>query len=173
MNIFATDPNPVLSAVALDDKRIVKMALESAQMLSSAIRLTVPTPDEHLYRNTHQHHPCSVWSRKNLHNFLWLYDHGKALCAEYTHRYERRHKSEDIIDLAYNHLEVFGDPFPELSSETVFDFNSSGWIVGDVFHSYRLCMMQKWLDKDSRPPRWTHRDKPEWYLPIRLEYEEL
>lgn len=37
MNIFATDPCPIKSAQFLDDKRVIKMILESAQMLCTAL----------------------------------------------------------------------------------------------------------------------------------------
>ena len=40
MNIFALDPCPVKSAQYLDDKRVIKMILESAQLISTAIRGT-------------------------------------------------------------------------------------------------------------------------------------
>ncbi len=34
MNIFVTDPSPILSAQCLPDKHVVKMPLETCQMLS-------------------------------------------------------------------------------------------------------------------------------------------
>lgn len=34
MNIFITDPAPTVSAIALDNRRLVKMVLETAQLLS-------------------------------------------------------------------------------------------------------------------------------------------
>jgi hypothetical protein len=37
MNIFVTSDCPKLSAQALDNKRVVKMVLETAQLLSTAI----------------------------------------------------------------------------------------------------------------------------------------
>ena len=63
-------------------------------MLSTAVNLL---GGEARYKTAHVNHPCSVWARQSLGNFLWLYDHGMALAKEYTERYGKRHKSEEVI----------------------------------------------------------------------------
>ena len=95
MNIFVTDPDPVISAQTLCDKHVVKMVLESAQMLSTAWReYSSEYADEHeLYKTAHLNHPCSIWVRLARENYRWLYKHFVALCEEYTHRYEKSHAS--------------------------------------------------------------------------------
>src|SRR4029077_5191734 len=46
MNIFATSPDPIRSAQALDDFRLNKMIVESCQILSAALHITGRgTPD--------------------------------------------------------------------------------------------------------------------------------
>lgn len=94
MNIFFTSICPVECAAYLDDKRVVKMVLETAQMLSTAIR---STGLEIGYKSTHANHQCNVWVRKSRQNFMWLYEHGLALATEYTFRFDKVHKSEKII----------------------------------------------------------------------------
>lgn len=74
------------------DKHIIKMPLETAQLLCNAFPMGT-TP----YKNTHRNHPCSIWARKSKENFIWLIEHGFALCKEYTYRYEREHKSAKVI----------------------------------------------------------------------------
>lgn len=96
MNIFVIDPNPV-AAANLPDKLVVKMVLETAQLLSTALRLN-GADDELLYRATHENHPCSIWTRATRGNFLWLCHHGLALCDQYTARYGKIHKSRAIIE---------------------------------------------------------------------------
>jgi len=92
MNIFVTNECPVESAKFLDDKRVIKMILESAQMLSTAVQLH-GGPQGGLYRVTHINHPCTVWVSATQGNYLWLYYHYQALMAEYFHRFGKRHKS--------------------------------------------------------------------------------
>lgn len=94
MQIFVTSPCPVESARYLDDKRVIKMILESAQLLSTAVR---ELGIDEGYRPTHKNHPCGVWTRKSRQNFEWLVRHGLALANEYNLRYGKHHKSVDVI----------------------------------------------------------------------------
>ena len=94
MNIFILDENPVRAARMQCDRHVVKMTLETAQMLSTAINeLGGQSP----YKTAHVNHPCSVWARQSVENFRWLYRHGMALSLEYTKRYGKIHKSEAVI----------------------------------------------------------------------------
>jgi len=96
MNIFYFDKDPVEAAKVQPDKMLVKMVLETAQMLSGAHRELDGDAyaDEHsLYKSTHKNHPCSIWVRKSKENYEWLYEHFIALSEEYTERYERMHLS--------------------------------------------------------------------------------
>jgi len=94
MNIFVLHRDPVVAAQMQCDSHVVKMVLESAQMLCTAVNvLGGETP----YKTAHVNHPCSVWARQSFGNFIWLYDHGMALAKEYTHRYGKVHKSQDVI----------------------------------------------------------------------------
>ena len=94
MNIFFTSLDPAECARYLDDKRVVKMILESAQMLSTAIR---STGLEVGYKSTHANHPSNVWVRRSKQNYEWLVSHALELSKEYTRRYGKVHKSEAII----------------------------------------------------------------------------
>lgn len=68
MNIFATSPDPTACAQALDDKRVVKMVLESAQVICTVLNSRgIPTP----YRSTHEHNPITLWSHDDDH-LAWL-----------------------------------------------------------------------------------------------------
>lgn len=54
------------------------------------------------YKKTHSKHPCTIWAWESLDNYLWLCKLGKELCSEYTYRYGRRHKTEDVIDSCFS-----------------------------------------------------------------------
>ena len=88
MNIFVVDYDPNKSAQDLCDKHVVKMILETAQMLCAAHPIgTAP------YKATHLKHPCTLWVARSIDNYEWLLTHGYALCREYTARYGKRHKT--------------------------------------------------------------------------------
>ena len=96
MNIFVLDSNPVTAAIQQLDKHVVKMPLESAQMLCSA--LIAHGVEDTPYRKAHPKHPCTLWAAQTRTNFLWLVKHGISLSEEYTRRYGKRHKSQDVIE---------------------------------------------------------------------------
>lgn len=92
MNIFYIDPCPVKAAQMQCDKHVVKMVLESAQMLSAAHHVVeggAPVP----YRLAHKNHPSTVWVRSNRKHYDWLYRHFQGLSEEYTDRYGKVHLS--------------------------------------------------------------------------------
>ena len=104
MNIFVTSPDPIVSARALPDKHIVKMPLETCQMLSIVASEkwghgfgTLPKLDGTPYKTdkgAFRNHPCTIWAQTN---FRWLIKHGLALCTEYTHRYNKVHSCQRTI----------------------------------------------------------------------------
>ena len=149
MNIFVTSICPITSARFLDDKRVVKMILEAAQMLSTALRyhgLNVG------YKATHANHPCNVWARQSRANWYWLYTHAVALCEEYTRRYSKVHKSQDLILelLSYQDLLPAGPRTPFVNCAA----NKSAGVdfkdVDNVFVAYRYYLYARW-ELDKRP----------------------
>ena len=109
MNIFVTDPDPIQSALNLPDKHIVKMPLETCQMLAiiysdwyygvGQLHKLDGTP----YRTAHgafRNHPCTQWAAANQYNLAWLICHGYALCDEYYARYGKLHTCQDVIQQA-------------------------------------------------------------------------
>ena len=106
MNIFVTDADPIQSARNLPDKHIVKMPLETCQMLSIIYSDwyygvgKLYKSDGNPYRTAHgafRNHPCTQWAAANQYNLAWLIRHGYALCAEYTARYGKVHTCFDVI----------------------------------------------------------------------------
>ena len=110
MNIFYLDEDPSQCAEWMVDKHVVKMILETAQLLSTAHRIldgveSIDTSgprkkkvyklnddrDLILYSATHINHPSAVWTRQAVENYNWLVDHLFALGTEYTYSYGKQH----------------------------------------------------------------------------------
>ena len=106
MNIFVLDECPIQSAQMQCDKHIVKMPLETAQMLCSVWHRH-GQGDKVPYREVHKNHPCTLWTGDSLLNYDWLWKHGMELCFEYTRRYNKIHKCQQVI----MDLEVYQCPF--------------------------------------------------------------
>ena len=122
MNIFVTDSCPIQSARNLPDKHIVKMPLETCQMLAiiysdwyygvGKLYKSDGTP----YRTAHgafRNHPCTQWAAANQYNLAWLIRHGYALCDEYTQRYGKVHTCLDVISQAER---IFHRSFSHINS---------------------------------------------------------
>ena len=96
MNVFHLSRDPEKSARFHCDKHIVKMILEYAQLLSTANRLN--DIDEG-YKVTHKNHPCAIWARHSLDNWLFLRELAFYCNKEFRYRYGhvKNHKSYDVI----------------------------------------------------------------------------
>ena len=95
MNIFYLDRDIERAVQFHCDSHVVKMCLETAQILFTALhRYDQPAQ----YKPTHVKHPSVLWAGDSLAQFQWLRRFSKSLCAEYTFRYGKRHASEDVID---------------------------------------------------------------------------
>lgn len=144
MNIFVTDLDPRMSARNLDDKRVIKMCLESAQMLSTTMSvLGIKGP----YLPTHVNHPCTVWVRQNRSNYIWLLSHFIALCTEYKERYRKTHKCEQYVPLFTSIV----DALPEGPLTPFVNCTDNKHL--EVIEAYWVHLRKKW-NEDKRTPTW-------------------
>lgn len=144
MNIFVLDYDPVLAARMLCDQHVVKMIVESAQLLSTACGGTL--------KPTHVNHPCTKWAAALPQNAWWLHRHFHGLLREYTYRYDKIH--------AYTHIESMIVPCSHEPSDFVQcmpeEFKSPSPVV-----SYRKYYQSK-AKTFKRPMRYTRRAMPMW-----------
>lgn len=153
MNIFYLSEDVTECAESHVDKHIVKMPLETAQLLCTAHWVTGGSAK---YKKTHVNHPSSVWVRQSILNYRWLCSLGKALCKEYTHRYGKIHKCEEVIDWCINNEPSlpnyeFTEPTPAMGEE---------FIQSNTLSSYRNYYMKA----KSHLATWKNRQKPSWYI---------
>lgn len=177
MNIFYVHPDPFIAGRQMVDKHVVKMILETAQLLSTAHRILDGEeyvgqsqsgrkarrwrlPDEReniLYSATHINHPSAVWCRESKANYEWLFEHFVGLLQEYNYRYEKTHKCADatfvyaLANAPKNiKLAPFTDPTPAMLDE---------YKVGnDSLASYR----NYYKHGKVHLHKYTKREVPEW-----------
>ena len=106
MNIFVLHLDPKLCAKYHCDKHVVKMILETAQILYSVHWMAGTCLPSNAYKLTHKNHPCSIWARTSLDNYIWLCKLGKHLCDEYSIRYCQVHKTSEHINWLMNNTPV-------------------------------------------------------------------
>ena len=147
MNIFILDYDPKLAASYLCDKHIVKMCLETAQILS--------TINGGPYKSTHQNHPCTLWAAKSRGNYNWLVKHGLGIAEEYTKRFKKEHKSEDVIH-------ALAEPLIPFSEEEMTPFALAmpeNCKNEDPVIAYRIYYTHK---SESIDMKWTNSETPHW-----------
>lgn len=159
MNIFYVHSNPLIAAQELCDKHVVKMVLESTQILSSVLHrygMSEIAP----YKPTHVNHPCVRWAGDSRSHWRWLLSHAEALSDEYTYRYEKIHKCDAYIK--------------DMKSVTSIPFEKEGFIPPpqcmpeeyrqeNIIEAYR----QYYLGDKSSFAVWNNkRPQPLWFIPI-------
>lgn len=152
MNIFVLDKDIEKCARYHCDQHVVKMILESAQMLCTALdKKGFSTP----YKPTHMRHPCVLWVEESFGNFLWLKNLAVALNAEYRFRFERDsdHRSISVID------EISGYGYDDLGlTEFAQAMPEKYRVPGDAVKAYR----QFYIGEKMKFAKWTKRSVPEW-----------
>ena len=160
MNIFYLDRDPKIAAQMMCDKHVVKMILESAQMLSTAHRVLdgdYRADRGGFYKMAHKTPPSTIWVRASSENYRWLWKHFDALLKEYTHRYGKHHATERLRNILYMpplnivHGVPLTDPpqcMPELckGEDTV------------------LAYQNYYIIEKSGFARWTKRETPAWFI---------
>lgn len=152
MNIFATSPCPSECAKYLDDKRVVKMCLETAQMLSTAIN---ENGGKATYKSTHKNHPSCVWVRTSKANYNWTISHFICLLDEYTKRYNKTHKCSLLLKEFKNNIDLIPDgclsPIPNCAANV--SVGVSYKHVKNVYDAYKEYLCVRW-ETDKRTPTW-------------------
>ena len=167
MNIFVLDEDPIISAQMQCDKHIVKMPLETAQMLCSVWH-RYGSADRVPYKEAHKNHPCTLWAGDDAHNYDWLWRHGMELCFEYTRRYNNIHKCQavimdltiDNVGFAFEHMSRQGTPHPQCMPDIYKE--QDGFFPPEVatVRAYR----QYYVNEKKDIAKWEKsRPMPDWY----------
>lgn len=164
MNIFVLDYDISLAAKYHCDKHIVKMVLETAQLLSGVKILHGETAAYKMSKG-HLGHPCTKWAAESLDNFNWLHELGLELCDEYTRRYNKTHLSQEkVIDCIVPPKTLTSKgltPFARAFRRTMPAENLKRLLdTEDVVDAYRL-----YYNLDKPFAEWRYSEKPYWYKP--------
>ena len=170
MNIFVTDPSPTLSARCLPDKHIVKMPLETCQMLSIVCSKKWGHDYGELHRingepyktekGAFRNHPCTIWANASLENTWWLLAHGLALCNEYSWRYGKIHSCEKTLVEATEIIPPAPRPYLPKSftfagpNEYKYDTSIDTFTAYKRYISSKPWAASNYLRDPSRKPHW-------------------
>lgn len=172
MNIFYLDNDPNICASYHNDKHVIKMILESAQLLSTAHRVLdghryveiknnrrisrwrLEHNDDILYKATHINHPSNIWVRSSSENYIWLYELLFALCNEYTFRYNKMHKTSELLTA----LKVLPKHIPSGCMTSVPQAMPEKYHDNDSVIAYR----NYYINEKIQFSKYTKREIPSW-----------
>lgn len=188
MNIFILNNDPVIAAQEQCDKHVVKMIVESAQMLSTVHRMLDGVMERRpsksganlqywkldderedlLYKACHFNHPSTVWTRESCCNYSWHYEHFIGLCDEYTYRYGKVHSTDTklrkILKTLPNNINRSGGMTPfklAMSSNPECVVHDLGGT--NAVESYKNFYQTK---QERFKMVWTKRPMPKWFNAI-------
>lgn len=153
MNIFILDTDIQKCAQYHCDQHVVKMILESVQLLCTALnKKGFVTP----YKSTHLNHPSVLWVEESYDNFLWLKQLALALNEEYKFRYNKQvdHKSIAILhSISAHSFPAIGlTRFPQAMPDNY-------KVQNDAVKAYR----HFYIGDKAKFAKWTKRAVPHWF----------
>lgn len=152
MNIFYLDNDPAKAAEYHCDKHVVKMILETAQLLSTTHWFFGGSAP---YRATHKNHPCSIWARESSQNYQWLHRLGVELCRVYTDRYNKTHATEKVIAI----LKELPNGIPNTPFTTPALAMPPEYKTNDPVESYR----KYYIHGKADIAKWAYSPAPYWW----------
>lgn len=181
MNIFVLDNDPMQAAQDHCDKHVVKMILESAQMLSTAhhlqfikqknlnfsdfksqrkitdfCRQEYPSFFNQIYSASHVHHPCTQWTIQSIQNYQWLSNLALALCDEYEKRYKKEHKCKTVITFLSGIM-------PLLPNLNLTPFAIAMKNEYKISNNPIECYRNYYLKDKIRFAKWNYSSQPSWW----------
>lgn len=163
MNIFILCADKKKCVQMYVDKHVVKMILEYTQILCSVHHLCGSVDDTYTapYKLTHKNHPCNIWARESLSNYVYLFELALELCQEYTYRYGKTHKSEQHIRKLSEIMPCIKDiglTVPARAMPEQYKLKKENVTFDDVIQSY-----QDYINGDKKHIfAWKKRERPDF-----------
>ena len=168
MNIFFLHWDPKQCAMMHVNKHVIKMILESTQILCSVHYVCKEINNSYSYeppyKLTHKNHPSCIWTRTSLSNYKWLLELSKELCYEYTYRYGKIHKCQQYIYELEKNLPPIEDKGITKPAQAMPDTYREEDPV-EAYRSYYI------FEKNSMF-EWKKREEPFWLLEFYKKFED-
>ena len=162
MNIFYLSSVAEIAAQMACDKHVVKMILETTQMLYTAQHVCPSNLDESPltpYKIAHKNHPSTIWARSSLENYNWLCALGLWYCEEYKYRYgyHKQHACEQHLRWLHENPPTLPDyPFTEPPQCMPDQYKTESCI--EAYRNYYIGEKLGFI-------RYTNREAPDWLAP--------
>ena len=164
MNIFAIEDNKaggidwIKSAQSQDNYRVVKMILESCQILSTVLNEQgIDAP----YRSFNPKHPSCLWAAESSDNFTNLVVHCAAMIEEYEERFNKTHKCKAVLTKIINLFEASNFPTDKPTPLRM--------AMPDIFRSSNIVESYRKFYASKPRVRYPKEKIPSWFKEYRKE----
>ena len=173
MNIFILDKSINKCAEYHCDKHVVKMIIETCQILSAVIDVNYidehrgkgwkSKPSQQLglpnYPPAHVKHPATLWAIEARGKAKWVCHHLRELCHQYYLRYDKNHKLEGCT-MIYEAQLKYCEFKKERKTEFVQAITNKKWHRKDPVEAYRTYYnMEKFTFA-----KWKLGNIPNWFV---------
>lgn len=158
MNIFYLDDDPSVCARYHCDKHVVKMVLETAQMLCTAHHV-LDGPKPGIYKLTHINHPCNKWIRHSRANYFFGYYLYRYLCIEYYNRFRKFHASSKLDYL----LNIGPQELKNDKRDYYIGFTEPPQCMPDEYKHEDTVTAYRQYYKSKTFAEWKYTEQPEWW----------
>lgn len=135
MNIFYLDTDPLQAAAYHCDKHVVKMIVETSQIISTVFH-RYGLHKRWMMKPCYFHRPCTVWAGDSAQNLFWTICLGVELTKEYTIRYGKDHSCSELLQ-AFKEMVLCHDVVPFSGFTTPSLAMPDECKKGDPVESYR------------------------------------
>ena len=176
MNLFYLHQDANVNARFHNDKHVVKMCTEYAQLLSTAHRVLdgkeyyelsannrrikrwklKGSREKHLYKASHINHPTNIWVRENSANYVYMLELYCNLLEEYTHRYGKVHGASKVLPYVMNLPKNIKDAKRKTPVPLAMPDHCK---IGNALHSYR----EYYKVEKASFCTWKNRPTPSWF----------
>lgn len=176
MNIFVLDTDPKIAASYHCNKHVIKMILESVQMISTVLHSYGET--RRTVKPGFQQHPCTLWAGRSKDNLKWLITLAIELDNQLFERYEKRHAFSELLEYFNEAVETLKFPYPE-QGLTTFAIAMPDYlkelIPKDYTSEQAVQLYRKYYNVEKAYfASWKGSKEPEWFKPIfRLNHQRL
>lgn len=163
MQLFITNPNPIICAQVLDNKRVNNQTRETAQLLCTALHLNGVEADW-LMKPTHKNNPITKWVSSSYEAYFWTLQHFLALGGEKRLRWPDNPPHKNWVELrhplavsAWRMPNKHWQPFPNCAARSSLGIDFTA--VADTHRAYKSYLLARWSLEN---PVWTNRSEPAW-----------
>lgn len=157
MQLFILDKNPEKAVKMLADCHIIKLCLETAQILSSVIKNHNKQNNQLLPKPYNPNHPV-IKAINNQFKINYVLKYNKALHNEFIYRFNKKHAYFSLINI-YNKI-LFNDTDIKDDFSFAQDFKNFSTDEHDIvnafkaYYKFKKSIIKRWKYTKTEEPNW-------------------